>query len=92
MIDPNDFEQGMRLTAIAFGTAFGLLVFLMLVIMTLGFSVRRVLRRKSSPSDEPGPDARGRALAAVVGVNALLDQGDPVADAGNATLPPAAPG
>ena len=64
MIDPHDVEQGIRLTAIAFGTAFGLLVFLMLVIMALGYSVRRVLRRKSSPSDEPGPDARGRALAA----------------------------
>ena len=68
-IDPQTVEQGVTLTAIGMGIAFGLLFVLTLLIALMG----RILR-PSSGEAAADSEARRKALAAVVAVNAALAQ------------------
>ena len=81
-------EQGLKLTALAMGTAFASLLLLMLAIAVVGRLVaagsRGDSRQAETPPGEPAPDDRDRALAAVVAVSAVFERRDGPAVAGGA--------
>ena len=80
IIDQAVVEQGAKLTAIGMGTAFAILLLLTLVIMVMGSLAGRVSRgaapQAAMTSDETSLEVRDRALAAVVAVSAVLENGD----------------
>lgn len=60
------------LTGIGIGTAFGLLVAMMVVILAIRFFVRRLNPGAAPDSSESDAETREKALAAVVAVTTLL--------------------
>ena len=82
MIDQAVVEQGVRLTVIGIGIAFAVLLLLTVAITLMAFLVRLGSRIASKGAgaaaspDEVTPDARERALAAVVAVSAMLGRID----------------
>jgi len=80
MIDQAVFEEGVRLTLIGMGTAFALLAVMSLVIAVVGWTVgpgsRWARHSGTTTSDEPddSDEQRGKALAAVAAVSALLER------------------
>ncbi len=73
-IDPQTVEQGVTLTAIGMGIAFGLLFVLTLLIALMGRILRPSSGEAAAAALEPDSEARRKALAAVVAVNAALAQ------------------
>ena len=73
-IDPDIVDQGIKLTAIGVGTAFALLIVLTLVMYAMAAIAGIGERRRAAAG--PPPDARDKALAAVVAVNALMARGE----------------
>ncbi len=73
-IDQAIVEQGMKLTAIGVGTAFMLLIALTLIMYVMAAAAGIGERRRAAAG--PQSDAREKALAAVVAVNAMLARGE----------------
>ena len=72
MFEQGVASEGVTLTLIGMGTAFGLLLLMMLVIVAVGRVVAVAERRADAPAttEQPVPE-RDKALAAVVAVSAL---------------------
>ena len=71
-------RQGLILTAIGMGAAFGLLILLMVVIqvmgLTTGYLSRRASMRAEAATARAAAESRDKALAAVIAVSALLER------------------
>ena len=69
-------RQGLILTAIGMGAAFGLLILLMVLIqimgLTTGYLTRRASMRLEAAAARAAVETRDKALAAVIAVSALL--------------------
>lgn len=78
----------MRLTWIGLSTAFALLLLIMFVVMLVGrlFGPGRVKASDTAASgpDESDAEDRDKALAAVLAVSAIMDEGDETEIAGGA--------
>jgi Na+-transporting methylmalonyl-CoA/oxaloacetate decarboxylase gamma subunit len=73
-IDQAVVDEGVRLTLVGIGTAFALLLLLTLMIVLMGGVARLISRRGAGGArDEAGPEARHKALAAVVGVSIMRE-------------------
>ena len=74
-IDPELVEQAAILTGIGIGTAFGLLVFLIITIYIIAFIFRRFPEATDTTEDTLAVEDdqfRDKALAAAIAVSALL--------------------
>ena len=77
VIDQAIFEEGVRLTLIGMGTAFALLVGMALIIAIVGWTVgprSRWARQSDIVLSDDSDEHRGKALAAVAAVSALLEK------------------
>jgi sodium pump decarboxylase gamma subunit len=71
-------RQGLTLTAIGMGAAFGLLLLLMAVIqvtgLATGYQSRRASMKVEAAAARTAAESRDKALAAVIAVSALLER------------------
>ena len=71
-------RQGLALTAIGLGAAFGLLILLMALIQVMGRAIRYQSRRASmrveAAAARASAESRDKALAAVIAVSVLLER------------------
>ena len=79
-------RQGLTLTAIGMGAAFGLLLLLMAIVqvtgLAIGYQSRRASMRVEAAAALAAAESRDKALAAVIAVSVLLERdGDSVAGA-----------
>ena len=75
LLEPDLINQGLILTAIGIGTAFGLLVVMMLLIQIMSWFVNIPVRRANKARQEAELEAneyRDKATAAVVAISALI--------------------
>ncbi len=79
--DQDLVNQGLTLTAIGIGTAFGILIVMMLLIQLMGWLVRIPARRAARArmaADAAAAESRDKALAAVAAVSALMKSAGPL--------------
>ena len=76
MIDPEIVEEAAILTGIGIGTAFGLLVLLMVVVavvrLSSGYVLERASTRAAAKAVQEEAESRNRAQAAVGAVTAIM--------------------
>ena len=76
-----DFDlirQGLTMTAIGMGAAFGLLLLLMAIVqvtgLAIGYQSRRASTKVEAAAARVAAESRDKALAAVIAVSALLER------------------
>ena len=77
-LDYDLIRQGLTLTAIGMGAAFGLLLLLMALIQVMGLAIgyqsRRASMRAEAAAARAVVESRDKALAAVIAVSVLLER------------------